>query len=391
MSAQQISDPIRIGMVAGEKSGDNLGAGFMREMLNRYPDAHFEGIGGPAMTELGFESLFPMDRLSVMGFVEPLGRLPELLSIDRKLKAHFVKNPPDVFIGIDSPGFNTQFERHLRDRNIKTVHYVSPSVWAYGARRIKKIKQATDLMLVLFPFEQSIYQSHNIPVEFVGHPLADMLDPQDDNALARRICGVEGDGYLVALLPGSRTAEVKRLAPLFLNMATKFQNMTYRVKFVIPCASQEIRQQIERVAQNLGCDDQLVLLDGQSQTAIRAADLVLLASGTATLEAMLLGKPMVICYQVAKLTYILASRMLKIPYVGLPNLLAGEQLVPEYLQRDANVENIFAEVRGYFDDRQKWAPTLRKFDEIREQLARGADKRAVSSVLSMLQIKQVVE
>jgi len=246
-------------------------------------------------------------------------------------------------------------------------------------------------MLVLFPFEQSIYQSHNIPVEFVGHPLADMLDPQDDNALARRICGVEGDGYLVALLPGSRTAEVKRLAPLFLNMATKFQNMTYRVKFVIPCASQEIRQQIERVAQNLGCDDQLVLLDGQSQTAIRAADLVLLASGTATLEAMLLGKPMVICYQVAKLTYILASRMLKIPYVGLPNLLAGEQLVPEYLQRDANVENIFAEVRGYFDDRQKWAPTLRKFDEIREQLARGADKRAVSSVLSMLQIKQVVE
>jgi len=163
------------------------------------------------------------------------------------------------------------------------------------------------------------------------------------------------------------------------------------VKFVIPCASQEIRQQIERVAQNLGCDDQLVLLDGQSQTAIRAADLVLLASGTATLEAMLLGKPMVICYQVAKLTYILASRMLKIPYVGLPNLLAGEQLVPEYLQRDANVENIFAEVRGYFDDRQKWAPTLRKFDEIREQLARGADKRAVSSVLSMLQIKQVVE
>ena len=374
----------RIGIVAGEKSGDNLGAGFIREMLTRYPGAHFEGIGGPAMIELGFHSLFPMERLSVMGFVEPISRLPELLSINRRLKAHFLQNPPDVFLGIDSPGFNTQFERYLHVHGTKTVHYVSPSVWAYGEKRINKIKQAVDLMLVLFPFESAIYLSHDIPVECVGHPLADALSPEPDSSSARAACGLDSEARVIALLPGSRMDEVKRLAPLFLQVANRCHQLPYPVKFVLPCGNTELRQFISQLLTELECEAAVTLLDGQSQTAIRAADLVLLASGTATLETMLLRKPMVICYQVAKLTYLLASRMLKVPYVGLPNLLAGELLVPEYLQHNASVDNVFEEVKRFLDDPGPWEKKLQRFGEIHQQLARQADRRAVDAVVSLL-------
>lgn len=376
-------------MVAGEKSGDNLGAGFIKELLVRYPDAQLEGIGGPAMIELGFRSLFPMERLSVMGFVEPLSRLPELLSINRRLKAHFLQNPPDVFVGIDSPGFNTQFEKHLRQHGIKTVHYVSPSVWAYGEKRINKIKQAVDLMLVLFPFEAAIYQSHDIPVECVGHPLADALKPEPDNSAARAACGLKNEGRVIALLPGSRLNEVKRLAPLFLQVANRCHQAGYPVIFVLPCANSELRQFVEQLLNGLAMARStenagvITLLDGNAQNAIRAADLVLLSSGTATLETMLLRKPMIICYQVATLTYMLASRMLKIPYVGLPNLLAGEMLVPEYLQHDATVEKIFSELKSFLDDPDPWDKKLQQFDEIHQQLARGANTRAVDAVLSL--------
>lgn len=384
MARQGIPTSFRVGIVAGEKSGDNLGAGFIREFLARYPHAQFEGIGGPAMMELGFKSLFPMERLSVMGFVEPLGRLPELLAINRRLKAHFLSRPPDVFLGIDSPGFNTQFEKSLRHHGIKTAHYVSPSVWAYGEKRINKIKQAVDLMLVLFPFEATIYQSHEIPVECVGHPLADVLTPQSDVRSCRSSCGLDTGKRTIALLPGSRMTEVKRLAPLFLKVAERCYQQNVSVQFVLPCANSELRQFIETVLKDLGCAKTVTLLDGDAQTAIRAADLVLLASGTATLETMLLRKPMVICYQVAALTFLLASRMLKVPYVGLPNLLAGELLVPEYLQHDATVDNVFNEVKKFLDDPVPWEPKLRQFDEIHHQLALGADKRAVDAVLALL-------
>ncbi|MBT8145393.1 MAG: lipid-A-disaccharide synthase, partial [Gammaproteobacteria bacterium] len=297
MASQEIARPLRIGMVAGEKSGDNLGAGFIREFLTRHPDARFEGIGGPAMIELGFHSLFPMERLSVMGFIEPLSRLPELLSINRRLKAHFLQNPPDVFLGIDSPGFNTQFEKYVRSHGIKTAHYVSPSVWAYGEKRINKIRQAVDLMLVLFPFESAIYQSHDIPVECVGHPLADSLSPEKNNSSARAKCGLPPEGQVIALLPGSRINEVKRLAPLFLQVAKRCKQAGYPAKFVLPCANKALREHIEQLLKTLQCDEAITLLDGESQSAIRAADLVLLASGTATLETMLLRKPMIVCYR----------------------------------------------------------------------------------------------
>ena len=384
MAGQELPHSLRIGMVAGEKSGDNLGAGFIKELLTRYPDALLEGIGGPAMIELGFNSLFPMERLSVMGFVEPLSRLPELLAINRRLKAYFLQNPPDVFLGIDSPGFNTQFEKYLRNHGIKTAHYVSPSVWAYGEKRINKISQAVDLMLVLFPFESAIYQSHDIPVECVGHPLADVLSGESDKLSARAACGLGSEGQVIALMPGSRLGEVRRLAPLFLQVASRCEQAQFPVSFVLPCANTELRQYIGQLVEELDCNNSITLLDGESQMAIRAADLVLLASGTATLETMLLRKPMIVCYRVAALTYLLASRMLKVPYVGLPNLLAGELLVPEFLQHDATVENVFSEVKSFLEFPERWEQKLQRFDEIHYQLARQADKRAVDAVLSLM-------
>lgn len=381
-----MTSPLRIGMIAGEKSGDNLGAGFMREMLTRHPDAQFEGIGGPAMMALGFNSLFPMERLSVMGFVEPFSRLPELLVIDRQLREHFLQNPPDVFVGIDSPGFNTRFEKTLRQRGVKTVHYVSPSVWAYGAGRIRKISQAVDLMLVLFPFEESIYLANDIPVSCVGHPLADELESRTDPRQAREEGNLQvPDGSrLIALLPGSRASEVSRLAPLFLAVAERAFAAGLPLQFVVPCATPALRQLVETLISQQGIRAPITLLDGNAQLALRAADLVLLASGTATLEAMLLGKPMVICYKVAPLTYLLASRLLKVPYVGLPNLLAGEKLVPEYLQHQATPENLLNELVGFLEHPAQWQEKLARFESIHRDLACHANARAADAVLALL-------
>ncbi|MCB1670732.1 MAG: lipid-A-disaccharide synthase [Gammaproteobacteria bacterium] len=379
-----MAESLRIGMVAGEKSGDNLGAGFMRELLKRYPQARFEGIGGPAMVELGFHSLFPMERLSVMGFVEPLSRLPELLAIDRQLRAHFLHNPPDVFVGIDAPGFNTRFEKILRQHGIRTAHYVSPSVWAYREKRIHKIRQAVDLMLVLFPFEVPIYEAHDIPVACVGHPLADELDSHYDMQAARAALNLEARDTVIALLPGSRVTEVRRLAPLFLDLVERCRQLSAPIRFVVPCANPELRVLMEQQLSGRNQAAAVTLLDGNARGAVMAADLVILASGTASLETMLLGKPMVICYKVATLTYLLAARLLKVPYVGLPNLLAGEKLVPEYLQQAATVDNLFAEVVALLEHPDSWAGRLLRFEQIHQQLARHASQRAVDAVMELV-------
>lgn len=380
-----MTQELRVGMIAGEKSGDNLGAGFIKEMQRRFPNARFEGIGGPAMQELGFHSLFPMDRLSVMGFIEPLARLPELLSIDRQLKAHFVQNPPDVFVGIDSPGFNTRFESYLRSRGIRTVHYVSPSVWAYGEKRIHKIKRAVDLMLVLFPFETAIYQVHDVPVTCVGHPLADDLATDYDQATARSAFGIEDDRILVALLPGSRMNEVRRLAPVFFAAASQCLAPGKPLSFVVPCASPELRAYMEGLLGPAEGKSPFLFIDGNSQNAIRAADFVFLASGTATLETMLLKKPMVICYKLASLTYLLASRLLKIPFVGLPNLLAGEKLVPEYIQDEATPGKLAWELQRFMANPETWNSRLARFEQIHRELARQASSKAADAVAGLLQ------
>lgn len=382
---------MRIAMIAGETSGDILGAGLMQAILRICPDARFEGIGGPRMLALGFHSFVPMERLSVMGFIEPLGRLPELLRIKKNLETHFITSPPDVFVGIDSPGFNLRIEKVLHDSGIRTVHYVSPSVWAWGQKRIHKIAQAVDLVLALFPFETAIYDRHNVPVRFIGHPLADTIEIRtDDDARQQQMrveLGLSGAGNVIALMPGSRRDEIRRLGSVFFATAQRCLERDPKLRFVIPCANAERRAQVEQM---LGEDEiarqvrqSFLVLDGHSHEAMLAADVVLLASGTATLEAMLLKRPMVVCYKLAPLTYALASRMLKVPYVALPNLLAGERLVPEFLQDQVTVENLQRELFALLADVERRQLLAQHFGAIHLDIRRDASAEAARAVLEV--------
>ncbi|WP_073274535.1 lipid-A-disaccharide synthase [Microbulbifer donghaiensis] len=376
--------PLRIGVVAGEASGDILGAGLIAALQKRFPQLQVEGIAGPRMLALGAHSLFPMERLSVMGLVEPLKRLPELLKIRRTLRQHFIDNPPDLFIGIDSPDFNLSLEKSLKVAGIATMHYVSPSVWAWRRGRIKKIAGAVDHMLTLLPFEASFYREHNVPVTFVGHPLADEIPLQVDMTEARRELGFAQDDRVVALLPGSRGGEVRLLGPLFLQAARWCHQRRPELKFVLPAANElrlaELQDQLESFA-----DVPVTLLEGNSHLALSAADNVLIASGTATLETMLLKKPMVVAYKMARLSYAIFSRMLHTPWVSLPNLLAQRELVPEILQDDATPENLGAALLQYFDDPLLSDRLQREFDAMHQQLRRNASERAADAVCKLIE------
>ena len=378
---------MRIGMIAGEASGDTLGEGLIRAIRRLCPEATFEGIGGPKMLAEGFTSFAPMERLSVMGFVEPLARLPELLRIKKNLETRFLASPPDVFVGIDSPAFNLRVEQVLHDASIPTVHYVSPSVWAYDQKRIHKIAKATDLVLALFPFETPFYDQHNVPVRFVGHPLADAIPMDgggvDEQRLARAALGVEEIGRFLALMPGSRRNEIARLGPVFIETAQRVRAQNPELQFLIPCANHERFVQVTELLEQAGAWEGFHVFDGQSHQAMRAADIVLLASGTATLEAMLLKRPMLVAYSLSPLTYALASRMLKVPYVSLPNLLTGERLVAEFLQYDVTVDNLSAEIERLLHDTQAHDALLARFSQIHEQIRCDADTQAAKAVLEV--------
>lgn len=381
---------MHIAMVAGESSGDALGAGLIRALRQRFPDARFEGIGGPRMLAEGFHSRVPMERLSVMGFVEPLGRLPELLRIKRDLVRELDRSRPDVFIGIDSPGFNLRLEKDLHGFGLPTVHYVSPSVWAWGARRIHAMARCVDLMLTLFPFETAIYEEHGIPVHCVGHPLADSIAPGDSGAgreAARERLALPPSAPVVALMPGSRRAEIERLGRLFLQAAGQCLQRRPEMHFVIPCASPERRRQVEALLQQYGPElsARCHVLDGDSHTAMQAAHLVLLASGTATLEAMLLKRPMVVCYRLAPLTWMLASRLLRVPHVALPNLLAGRELVPELLQGAVTVPALVDNIHHWLENTGKREELFRAFDDIHRHIRRDADDSAAGAVAGLLE------
>jgi lipid-A-disaccharide synthase len=381
-------------MVAGESSGDILGAGLIEALRSYFPDCRFVGVGGPLMLANGFESITPMERLSVMGFVEPLGRLPELLRLKRNLIHTFSESRPDVFIGIDSPGFNLRLEQSLHDLGIPVVHYVSPSVWAWGKGRIKKIARAVDLMLTLFPFETDIYRQHNVPVTCVGHPMADRIDPLADQIMVRNSARAQL-GYnsaspgLVCLMPGSREGEVKRLAPVFLEAAERCLTARPGMQFVIPCATPALKQQIlnalgDSVLSSPQHRSAVKLLDGDSHLAMQAADVLLLASGTATLEGMLLQRPMVVCYRLAPVTWWLASRLVKVPFVALPNLLAGEQLVPEYLQHAVEPEELSRQICHWLDHPAKQVELNERFKSIHQQLRLDADAQAAEAILTLI-------
>lgn len=376
---------VRVGIVAGELSGDLLGSGLMEALKELTPNIEFVGIGGPKMIDSGCRSLFPMERLSVMGIVEVLGRLTELLAIRKSLLQELSNNPPDVFIGIDSPDFVIPLELKLRQQGIKTVHYVSPSVWAWRQRRIHKIKKAVNLMLTLFPFEAAFYEKHDVPVRFVGHPLANLIDPDLDVVRAKQHWGYGGHDRVVAVLPGSRGGELKYMGPLFIDAMRRMHLMDPRIKFVVPLVNAARKEQFE---QQLLQNEQALpvqLIDGHPREVMAASDAVLVTSGTATLEAMLLKRPMVVAYQWGAITHGIISRLVKADYIALPNLLANELLVPEYVQEDAKADVLARKMLELLNDTERRDYLKRRFDEIHQSLRKNANVEAASAVLSLLE------
>ena len=379
-----MSGPIHFGIVAGEKSGDILGAGLMGALRELYPGAHFSGIGGPEMEQLGCVSLAPMERLSVMGFVEPIGRLPELFLIKHRLERHFLETRPAAFIGLDSPDFNLRLAAKLHKGAIRTIHYVSPSVWAYRAGRIHGIAKSIDLMLTLFPFETDIYREHSVPVRCVGHPLADTIDLEDRGEQARHELAIDPSARVITLMPGSRKGEIGRMAPVFLEAAAEALEKFPDLRFLLPCSGVENRSLLEGIIGRGGFADARLRLLDQSHSAIAAADFVILASGTASLEAMLLRRPMVVCYKLAPLTYALASRIVKVDHMAIPNLLAGERLVPEYVQDEVNKDNLLREIEQFMANPAPRSELLEKFEQQHHFLRRNASSQAADAIHGLL-------
>ena len=374
-----MASKLRVALVAGEASGDILGSGLMQALKAQHPDIEFMGVGGPRMEAQGLPSYFPMERLSVMGLFEVLGRLVELLLRRRRLVRTLIAERPDVFIGIDAPDFNLGLELKLRRAGIRTVHYVSPSVWAWRQKRVFKIREACDLMLTLFPFEAQFYQQHAVPVRFVGHPLANSIALEVDRAGARQALGLDPDATVVALMPGSRGGEVSRLGPLFLQAAALLNRQRPGLRFVLPCASAPRRDQLEQML--AGQDLHLELLDGRSHEALAACDAVLIASGTATLEALLHKRPMVVAYRVANMTYRILKRLVKSTFFSLPNLLAGRQLVPEFIQDEATAEALAEAVSALSHDGQE---QTEGFAAIHLALRQDASTQAAEAVLQLV-------
>ncbi|EON90805.1 lipid-A-disaccharide synthase [Marinobacter lipolyticus SM19] len=381
-----ISDrPITFGIVAGEASGDILGAGLIHALRARYPRARFVGIGGEEMEAAGFHSLVPMERLSVMGLVEVLGRIRELFSIRARLMDYFLTTPPDVVIGIDSPDFTLGVERRCRDAGIPTVHYVSPSVWAWRQKRIFKIAKSVNLMLTLFPFEARFYEEHDVPVAFVGHPLANRIPMAPDTAGARQALGLDENKPVLAILPGSRSGEVERLGSLFLAAARWIQSTRPDLQLVIPCVNRDREKQVRGLVESLEVALPVTIVRGRSREVMAASDVVLLASGTATLEAMLLKKPMVVGYRLSNVSYKLLSRLVKVPHVALPNLLARKPLVPELLQDDATPEALGAAVLERLENEDERTRLTEAFTELHLQLRQNADERAADAISELLE------
>lgn len=376
---------MRIAIVAGETSGDMLGAGLISELKKQFPEACFEGVGGPLMEQQGLHSFFPMERLAVMGLIEILGRLFEIIKIRRFLVKYWLKNPPDIFIGIDAPDFNLGLEEKLKKAGIKTAHYVSPSVWMWRQKRIFKIARSVDLMLTLFPFEAQFYKDHNVPVACVGHHLADKIPLTTSNVSARKYLGLEQEFPVVCLMPGSRAGEVSKLTQIFLDSAKLMLKELPELQLIIPAANPERKAQIEAI---IAAQDQplgVTVVEGKAQQCMAAADAVLIASGTATLEGLLIKRPMVVSYVVSNLTFQIIKRMVTRPWVSLPNLLANKELIPELLQNDATPEKLAAAVLNYLQNPAKAEALNSAFTDIHLDIKRDADKSAAQAITKLLQ------
>ena len=373
-----------MGLVAGEASGDLLGAHLVEALKARRPDLQFTGIAGPRMIAAGVSALYPMEKLAVRGYVEVLRHYLEIISIRRRLKRHFLMQPPAVFIGIDAPDFNLDLELALKQAGIPTIHYVSPSIWAWRGERIHKIKQAVDRVLTLFPFEADIYNNADVPVSYVGHPLADMLHGYAPQADVRKKLGLPQDASVVALLPGSRISELHSMADLFVATARCIAAAMPGVKFVVPLVNADTRTLFQSAVTRAGGID-ILMLDGQSHDAIVAADVALVASGTATLETALLQRPMVITYRMPRVSWWMMNPRRYQPYVGLPNILAGEFVVPEFLQDAATPENLAQAVLDLLNDAPRRERIRQRFAGMLTELRQNTSQKAADAVMPYLE------
>ncbi|MEC5317918.1 lipid-A-disaccharide synthase [Brenneria populi subsp. brevivirga] len=379
-----MSRPLIIGLVAGETSGDILGAGLIRALKKQAPDARFVGVAGPRMQAEGCEAWYEMEELAVMGIVEVLERLPRLLSIRRDLTQRFSELKPDVFVGIDAPDFNITLEGNLKRRGISTVHYVSPSVWAWRQKRVFKIGKSTDMVLAFLPFEKAFYDRFNVPCRFIGHTMADDMPLRPDKQAARRTLGIPAEARCLALLPGSRGAEVEMLSADFLNAARLLRQRFPDLEIVVPLVNAKRREQFERIKESVASDLPVHLLDGQAREAMIASDAALLASGTAALECMLAKCPMVVGYRMKPFTFWLARRLVKTPWVSLPNLLAGRELVTELLQTDCTADKLAAALMPWLADEGKAAALQATFLDLHQQIRCNADEQAAQAVLELV-------
>ncbi|HEX7036857.1 MAG TPA: lipid-A-disaccharide synthase [Pseudomonadales bacterium] len=383
--------PLRIGMLAGEASGDNLGRGLIAALKRRYPDARFVGVGGPGMIAEGLESLVPMDRLAVNGFVDPARRLPELLGILHRLLDRYRAEPPDLFVGVDFNVFNLLLERRLKRRGVPTVHYVSPSVYAWRRGRVRRVARAADVLLTLFPFEPAFYEGTPVRAVYVGHPLADAIDPDAGSDAARRgareALGLPVGGTLVALLPGSRLSEIRLLGRTFLEAARRIAGARPGTRFVVPCVRPAIRAWFDGARAEFA-DLDLTAYDGNARLALTACDGALVKSGTSTLEAMLLRRPMVVSYRLGPISYRIVRRLLRTPYVALPNILAGRELVPELLQDRATPHALAEEMLAALDKAQADPEYFRELERLHRVLRRDADTRAAEAVSELLETRR---
>ena len=371
---------LRLGLCAGEASGDLLAGAMLRAWQQRGTSLDITGIGGDQMQAAGLESLCAIDRLAVMGLVEPLKRLPELLGIRRRLIAQQQQVAPDLFVGVDSPDFNLPVERRLRAAGIPTAHLVSPSVWAWRRGRLRGIRDSVDRMLCLLPFEVDIYREAGIDAACVGHPLVDELQQLPAADELRAAMALPSNKTVLAVLPGSREGEVRHLMPVFAEAMQLLQARHTDLHFVIPAANAERYQQIEAVLQSTALP--VSLMRGQGREVMRCSDAIMIASGTATLEAMLLRKPMVISYRMASLSWTILSRLVKTPHVGLPNVLAGEEVVPELLQHHATASQLADAVSRVLEgdgDRQ-----VRRFDELAGLIGGNFAERSIDALLPLV-------
>ena len=373
---------IDLGTIAGEASGDLLGAHFIASLKQRHPDLRAAGIAGPRMVEAGVAAIYPSEKLAVNGYVEVLRHLPELLWIRSRIARYFLRERPRVFVGIDAPDFNFALEARLKQAGIPTVHFVSPSIWAWRPERIHRIGQAVSHMLVVFPFEEAIYRDAGIPVTYVGHPLADVIPLEPDTAAARSALGLEA-GPVIALLPGSRLSEVARHARLMLDAAMRIRRRHPDAQFVLPAASEAAARLVRQAAQRL--DLPLQVLDGRSHTALAACDVALVASGTATLEAALFKKPMVITYRVPALTAYLMRKKALLPWIGLPNILARDFVVPERVQEVATPDNLAADALAWLDDAPRRDAAIETFRAMHVSLRQNASVRIAEAVRPYLE------